>query len=132
MRCNIKPITKEEKYKFKLSDKVNSSNYWYAKLDRFMIQKEHRGSSISSCYMEWLYRYGLEHNVVIALIKIEPKLLNFYKRYGFEEYDETTVNCNYENRRILCSLNLLDRKNLRTKRSPFLGIFDKVNNLKTN
>jgi len=124
MRCHIKPLTQEIKLKFGIIEESSSLNCQYARLDRFMIHKEYRGSRLSNSYMDWLYRYGLKNKVIVALIKVEPKLVNFYKRYGFEVYAEATVNSKTNNRRLLCSLNLRNRKKLKKNRSPFLSILD--------
>jgi len=124
MRCNIKPLTEEIRLNFDIVNQPSSLNCKYARLDRFMIHKDYRGSNLSISYMDWLYRYGLKNNVVVALIMVEPKLVNFYKRYGFEVYAEATVNSKTKNKRILCSLNLKNRNKLMKSRSPFLSILD--------
>jgi len=118
IQCQDERLTR--KYKLQKDFQDNK----LIQIDRFMIDKKHRGSSLSLRFMLWMYKFALKCNVHTCLIEVEPHLVKLYQKLGFVEYDESYVNNDKSRRRILCFLELRDKNALEKVGSPLLAILN--------
>ena len=56
-------------------------------LTRFMVKKEHRGSSIAFRMIAQVARIGLDEGIELAFCDCQPHLIRFYNRIGFRGYE---------------------------------------------
>jgi len=122
MRFTIQYQDKRISNKFKIEKDYKQNKL--IQVDRFMIAKKLRGSSLSFKYMLWIYKFALNKNVHMGFIEIEKHLLKLYEKFGFIPYTEIFVDKEKKQKRILCYLMMKDRNNLERAKSPFLSILD--------
>ena len=56
-------------------------------LTRFMVKKEHRGSSIAFRMIAEVAQLGLDEGIDVALCDCQPHLIRYYTRIGFRNYE---------------------------------------------
>ncbi len=95
----------------------------YAEVDFFIVDKNHRNSTISSMLACEIYYLALQQRINICLIEIEDFLEKFYQRLGFKLIKR--VDYKYGSRSQM-SLNLMDINHLLKVRSPFVEYYNKT------
>lgn len=125
LRCKKQKIDQRLINKFGLFDKSVSSDTVYAQIDRFMVTPKYRGTKVTLLMMSWIYNYGLENFVDIALVEVEENLVKLYTKVGFVYSRQSYVHSEPDQKRTQLMLRLLDRDNLVNSKSFFLPLLDK-------
>ncbi len=114
------PFTNTDYNFFKFSEfEKYIGHHKMAIVNRLMVDKEYRRSTLAHEMMLATYLGGLEVGTRLCFITCDDKLLPLYLRYGFRIYTESFILINGEKRNRLV-LFLCDKKYLKKTNSPFL------------
>lgn len=124
LRCKVQKMDQRLCNKFGDFGGSITSDTVFAQIDRFMVSPKYRGTNVALQMMVWIYKYGLENRVDIALVEVEKALVKLYEGCGFIPFRKSHVSGKSDEKRTQLSLKLRDRNNLKSSNSFFLQVLD--------